>query len=175
MSTTTLTTAGPYGTSAPDPASGEQLRQIMRLFPTGVALLATGEGEDAVAMTLNALMSVSLAPPQVVVSVRRAARAHPVLEETRAFRLYLLAGEQSGDAALFASPDKPTGAVLTRYLDSAVAPDALAVLDCRVETLYPGGDHTLLLARVATARTLNEERAPLTFHHGTMAAGGHRG
>ncbi|MGI5469310.1 flavin reductase family protein [Streptomyces sp. CA-132043] len=175
MTTTTLPASGHHGTSAADPATGEQLRQVMRLFPTGVALLATGEGEDAVAMTINALMSVSLAPPQVVVSVRRAARAHPVLENTGAFTLHLLAGDQAGSASLFASPDKPAGPALAPYVAREVTPGALAVLDCRVEAVYPGGDHSLLLARVESARTVAGERPPLTFHHGAMTTGGRRG
>ncbi|MFE0106555.1 flavin reductase family protein [Streptomyces sp. NPDC059009] len=153
------------------------LRSVMRRFPTGVALLSTGRGDEAVAMTINALMSVSLEPPRILVSVLDHARARPVLERTEEFTVNLLAGEQAELARLFASRTKPTGAGLTDHLqamnrngtDCTVLPGALATLSCSVEATYPVGDHSLFLGRVERVVAPADSSAPLLFHQGELA------
>jgi flavin reductase (DIM6/NTAB) family NADH-FMN oxidoreductase RutF len=155
-------------------ADGEDLRSVMRSFPTGVALLRTGEGARSVAMTISTLISVSLAPPQVLVSMLHTARAHPVLEDTGTFTAHLLAGHQAEVAKLFASVDKPAGDELSSFLDTRVAPGVLASLDCAVAARYPGGDHSLFLGRVNGIRKGDAGGEPLIFHNGTLRGIGER-
>ncbi|WP_367221926.1 flavin reductase family protein [Streptomyces sp. 16-176A] len=144
------------------------LRSAMRLFPTGVALLCTGSGERAVGMTINALMSVSLAPPRILVSVLHTARAHPVLCDSRSFAVHLLSDRQAATAGLFASRDKPCGPELEALLEREVLPVALATLRCSVEQVFQGGDHSLFLSRVESVKHGEESGEPLLFHRGTL-------
>ena len=46
-------------------------RQIMGRFATGVTVVTTRGGEELMGMTANAVMSLSLDPPLVVVAVDR--------------------------------------------------------------------------------------------------------
>ena len=50
-----------------DPSLG--IRRIMEMFVTGVTIISVRVGELVHGMTANAFMSVSLAPPLVLVSV----------------------------------------------------------------------------------------------------------
>jgi flavin reductase len=162
--------------STPGPATvGDGLRSAMRLFPTGVALLSTGQDSEAVAMTVNSLMSVSLSPPQVLVGVAHTARAHPVLASTRSFTLHLLSARQSETATLFASSRKPSGPALAAHLRSNVVPGTLASLSCAVVDTYPGGDHSLFLGGVEAVAPGDIEEQPLVFHHGALTGSGAHG
>ncbi|MBL1087620.1 flavin reductase family protein [Streptomyces actinomycinicus] len=155
----------------PDPAArAVDLRSAMRLFPTGVALLCAGNGERAVGMTINALMSVSLTPPRILVSVLDTARAHPVLCDSGSYTVHLLSDRQAATAGLFASRDKPRGAELETLVEREVRPAALATLRCSVEQVFRGGDHSLFLSRVESVGHGAESGEPLLFHRGTLGS-----
>jgi 3-hydroxy-9,10-secoandrosta-1,3,5(10)-triene-9,17-dione monooxygenase reductase component len=47
--------------------------------------------------------------------------------------------------------------------------DALATLDCRVDRVYPGGDHEIVIGRVVEIQLHDSTGAPLVFHRGTYA------
>ncbi|MCS0602957.1 flavin reductase family protein [Streptomyces sp. LP11] len=160
---------GSFPAAPPEP----DLRSVMRLFPTGVAVLTTGEGADTVATTVNSLTSVTLSPPTLLVSLLKASRAHLLASTTGGFRLHLLAGEQEPLARLFASQAKPTGDALASHFDPAdpagpVLTGSLATLTCTVSAVYPEGDHCLFLGRVTATRESAGSRAALLFHHGRM-------
>ncbi|KQW13381.1 flavin reductase family protein [Streptomyces sp. Root369] len=140
----------------------------MRLFPTGVALLCTGTGDKAVGMTINALMSVSLTPPRILVSVLNTARAHPVLSASRSFTVHLLSDRQTTTAGQFASREKPAGTALEDLVEQDVLPGALATLWCSVEEVFQGGDHSLFLSRVESIGHGEEDGEPLIFHRGAL-------
>ncbi|MYZ35138.1 MULTISPECIES: flavin reductase family protein [unclassified Streptomyces] len=163
-----------HSPASDSPPVGEALRSAMRLFPTGVALLTAGEGAQATAMTINALMSVSLTPPQVLVSVLHTARLHPVLEHTGTFAVHLLAGDQAATAELFSSSEKPSGPALRPFLTAHVLPRVLTSLSCVVQAVYPGGDHSLFLGHVEKVKTEAgaAERQPLIFHRGVLREAG---
>ncbi|GAA2509283.1 flavin reductase family protein [Streptomyces thermolineatus] len=167
MSTTAYSSTRRIDVQDPPP-DGVDLRSAMRLFPTGVALLCTGAGRRAVGMTVNALMSVSLAPPRILVSVLRTARAHPVLCESRSFSVHFLSDRQAAVAGLFASRDKPCGTALEALVERDVLPAALATLQCSVEQVFQGGDHSLFLSRVESIGHGEKDGEPLVFHRGIL-------
>ncbi|GLZ78587.1 monooxygenase [Actinorhabdospora filicis] len=148
----------------------------MRLFPTGVALLTTGSGENASAMTLNSLVSVSLSPPRVLIGVQRSSRTHAVLTREGSFSLNLLAAHQGPLARLFSSRDKPGGADLELYVERHhlhgrpcdVLPGGLAALGCDVEAVFDADDHDLLLGRVRVRVPGASGADPLVFHRGHL-------
>ncbi|MFF0434046.1 flavin reductase family protein [Streptomyces sp. NPDC004327] len=169
MSTTAY--SNPHRVELRDPVpEAADLRSAMRLFPTGVALLCTGTGETAVAMTINALMSVSLTPPRILVSVAHTARALPVLSASRTFSVHLLGARQEATAARFASREKPAGTALEGVVERDVLPGALATLRCSVEQVFQGGDHSLFLSRVDSIGHGAEDDEPLIFHRGTLGS-----
>ncbi|MCX5206710.1 flavin reductase family protein [Streptomyces sp. NBC_00237] len=181
--TSTTTPVTPIAPPTQDP--GQALRATMRHFPTGVALLSAGRGEQAIATTINGLMSVSLAPPQILVSIGTTSRVHAVLEADRCYTVNLFSSEQAELARLFATPAKPTGRALARHLRPTptsgrdglgpdgsydVLPGALATITCGLAATYPGGDHTLFLGDVVHAAVHTSAPSPLLFHQGQLVS-----
>lgn len=174
---TTLGTAMPVPQPAPAPASTpDELRSVMRLFPTGVTVLSSGRGAQAAAMTANSFVSISLDPPHVLVSVMKSSRTYPVIDATGEFQVHLLSARQAPLARLFASRDKPFGYALDEHFATGdetphpFLPGALASLGCRIEQRYPGGDHTLFLGRVEHVRPGEDPGGALLFHRGELTS-----
>ncbi len=155
-------------------ASASALREAMAHFPTGVAVVTTGSGEEAEGMTANAVISVSLDPPLFLVSVHKEARLNQRVKEEGYYAVNLLAADQEGLSRLFASPERSSGLQAVHSLNggygetgSPLAAGALAAIECELEATYPGGDHDLFLGRVVAIHMGDTRKAPLVFHEGS--------
>jgi len=84
-------------------AIDEQLqRQIMGRFATGVTVVTTGRAPDWSGLTANAVASLSLDPPLVLVAVEKNAHSYRYLTESRCFAINLLTVEQEAISRRFA-------------------------------------------------------------------------
>lgn len=154
-------------------ATPESLRSAMRHFPTGVTVLTAGREERAEGMTANAVISVSLEPLLFLVSVHRDARINARIREEKCYAINILADDQEGLSRLFASPERSSGPHAVHSLGGGygstgapLAAGALAVIECVVEDVYPGGDHDLFLGRVTSVRLGETKKGPLVYHEG---------
>jgi flavin reductase (DIM6/NTAB) family NADH-FMN oxidoreductase RutF len=113
------------------------------------------EGER-LGVTVGSVVSLSLEPPLVGVSVSRQAAMHELLRRAGGFALSLLAGDQEGVAQHFARGVPPLAhwhGIATRA-DAAGAPlieDALGWLECETTDEHEAGDHTLFVGEVLAA------------------------
>jgi flavin reductase (DIM6/NTAB) family NADH-FMN oxidoreductase RutF len=154
----------------PDP---DALRTAMRLFPTGVTVVTSGREQRAEGMTANAVLSVSLDPLLFLVSVHEDARLNPRIREVGYFAASILADDQEGLSRLFASAERSSGLQAVHSLGGGygttgapLASGCLAVIECELEAVYPGGDHDLFLGRVVDVRLGDTRKGPLVFHEG---------
>lgn len=154
-------------------ASAEALKKAMRLFPTGVTVVTSGREERAEGMTANAVVSVSLDPLLFLVSVHKEARLNPRIREEGYFAANILAADQEGLSRLFASPERSSGLSAIHSLGGGygssgapLAAGALAVIECELEAVYPGGDHDLFVGRVVAVRIGDTRKDPLIYHEG---------
>ena len=83
-------------------ATGEDLRSVMRLFPAGVCVVGADADGDRIAVTVGSLVSLSLRPPLVGVSIGRDLALHELLRTAGAFGVSILRGDQERVAAHFA-------------------------------------------------------------------------
>jgi flavin reductase (DIM6/NTAB) family NADH-FMN oxidoreductase RutF len=148
-------------------------RRAMGMFPTGVAVLTAGTGDETVAMTANAVVSVSLDPMLVLISIGTGSRLRAAIEAFGGFAVNVLAADQWPLSELFARHDRPTGTAAQEVLGSlvgdtgvALVRDTVTSLECRTYQQYPGGDHLLLLGRVECLHLSTVDRTPLLFHQG---------
>ena len=124
-------------------------------FPAGVAVLTVDVEGERIGLTVGSVVSLSLDPPLVGVSVSRQAAMHELLRRAGAFALSLLAGDQEAIAQHFARGVPPFAhwhGVRTRE-GAAGAPlleGALGWLDCRVVEEHEAGDHTLYVGEVVS-------------------------
>jgi flavin reductase (DIM6/NTAB) family NADH-FMN oxidoreductase RutF len=149
----------------------KKFRDVMGHFPTGVTIVTTrGEEGAPLGLTVSAFTSVSLDPVLLLVCIHRAATPHDLLLRRGSFTVNVLSAEHAGMALRFASVE--TGERF-RGLDVEESPlgnplvsDCLAWLDCRVTEVYPGGDHSIVLAEVVDCEA--RDGSPLLFHRGAL-------
>jgi flavin reductase (DIM6/NTAB) family NADH-FMN oxidoreductase RutF len=155
------------------------LRTVLGMFATGVTVVTTG-GELPHGMTANAFTSVSLDPALVLVCVRRSAVMHQALQEEGTFVVSILSGDQEATAHYFARSSRPRDerefvdvAHLRGPLTGApILTGCLAWLECKVTTVYDGGDHDIFIGSVLGIGHRPDCDA-LVFHGGrfSVAAG----
>ncbi|MFI9270979.1 flavin reductase family protein [Kitasatospora sp. NPDC052896] len=164
--------AGPGHQLGPAPGPTE-FRRAMGLLPTGVAVVTVGSGEQAEAVTVGSLTSISLDPMLVLVSLGSTGRLVAAIERAGGFAVNVLTVDQTELAGDFAARDRPRGRAAEDRLGGVVGagghlllPDAVLSLECRTEHRYPGGDHVLFLGRVDTLHVPEPARRPLVHHRG---------
>lgn len=128
----------------------------MRRFPAGVAVLTVDVEGERLGLTVGSVVSLSLEPPLVGVSVSRQAAMHELLRRAGAFALSLLAGDQEAVAQHFARGVPPfahwRGVQTREGAEGAPLLDgALGWLECRVVREHETGDHTLFVGEVIAA------------------------
>jgi flavin reductase len=141
-------------------AVDDQLRELMRRVPSGVAVVTVTLEDAEVGLTVSSLASLSLEPPLVGISISRSAALHELLRDAEAFGVSLLAAGQEHLAQHFARGVPPialwTG-IERRAGESGVPllDGALGWLECRLAAEHETGDHTLFVGEVTAV-----ERGP---------------
>jgi flavin reductase len=155
-----------------------RFRSCMRLLPTGVSLLTAGTGDDVIGMTVNSVVSVSVAPPTLLVSVHRQARLLAVAPVGAAFAVGFLDGEGIPLSRQFAAANRPVGTAAVVAMAGRpgttgvpVPGHALGVVECVVREVIPVGDHVLLIGAVVDAEARGHGRVPQIFYEGELLAG----
>ncbi len=125
-------------------------------------------GEVVHGLTVSAFASVSPDPPLVAIFVDHQHRAHALLEEPGAvFAVNVLAEEQRELSELFAwRPDDERfglGTWTSAATGAPVLADALAWLDCEIESRLAAGRHSLYVGRVVASATPRAGDSPLLY------------
>ncbi len=153
---------------------GQELRALMRLYPSGVCVVTADADGDRIGVTIGSLVSLSLDPPLVGVSVGKNVALHELLRAAGLFGVSLLRGDQAAVAAQFARGTPPVAlwsGIETRTGESGtlLLVDALAWLECRVWAEYDTGDHTLFVGEVVALEEGEPAPALVYREHGYHA------
>jgi flavin reductase (DIM6/NTAB) family NADH-FMN oxidoreductase RutF len=145
-------------------------RQLLGCFPTGVAVITTRGSEGSPAgLTCNSFSSVSLEPPLVLFSLRKASRLVETFRTADGFAINILTRKQDGLSARFASSkveDKFEGvAWQPGTLGLPVLQECLASFECSTFACHEAGDHLVFIGEVRHMRAGAEEQA-LVFYQG---------
>ncbi len=149
--------------------SPDSLREVSGLFPTGIAVVtARTSGGDLCGVTINSFSSVSLDPPLVLFSLARGLHTLDALLSARAFAIHFLRDDQRHLSARFAKALSNKWEDL-RYRDGVtgcpVLEPALALMECTLYAQYDGGDHIIIVGRVAHIERETGQN-PLVFFRG---------
>jgi flavin reductase len=133
-------------------ATGDDLRKVMRAFPSGVCVVTIEFEGTRVGLTVGSLTSVSLDPPLVAFALGRQAQLHELLRGAGGFGVSFLADDQEALAQHFARSVPPiamwVGIPLREDVEGPpLIADALGWLRCSVESEQPAGDHTIFVGR----------------------------
>jgi flavin reductase (DIM6/NTAB) family NADH-FMN oxidoreductase RutF len=150
-----------------DPPLAEEFRAAMGRWATGVSVVTSHDATGDAGLTVNALLSVSLRPPSLLVSLTHDADTLPVIERSRTFAASFLAADQRALSERFAQT-LPAGSKFAG-LDLHRSPDGLPLLDgtlgavaCRVVSLTTAHDHVLILGDVTYVER-GRDTLPLLF------------
>ena len=149
----------------------KRFRYVMGHIPAGVTIV-TLRREDGtpLGLTVSAIVSVSLEPIRLLVCIHKEAASHDPILRGGSFAVNVLSSRQADLAMRFASEPPEDRFIALDLQDSPLGnpllPGSLAWLDCRVTDVYPGGDHSVILAGVAGCEA--REGDPLLFHRGVL-------
>jgi 3-hydroxy-9,10-secoandrosta-1,3,5(10)-triene-9,17-dione monooxygenase reductase component len=143
-------------------------------FATGVTVVTSCNRAGApVGTTANAVTSLSLDPPLLLVCLERTSLTLQALREHGAFAVNVLGEDHRDVSAAFARRGcDGAWAGVRHYRCATQCPglsDALGTIDCAVERLYSGGDHEIVIGRVVEIAVHGSADAPLVFHRGAYA------
>jgi flavin reductase len=150
--------------------TGEELREVMRRFPAPVAVVTTELEGERFGLTVGSLVSLSLEPPLVGISIGKDSSSHEPLRRAGAWTASLLAGDQIHVAQHFARSGIPpialwNGADVHDGKRGPLIDDALAWLECRTVSEHDAGDHTVFVAEVESSE-LGRSGAGLVYREG---------
>jgi len=138
---------------------GEDLRALMRFVPHNVAVLAVDHDGDRMGVTISSLVSLSLEPPLVAVSIGKQASLYELLRQAGVFAVSLLGGDQEDIALRFAAGRPPivhwAGVDIREGQFAPLIDGALGWVEARTRAEHDAGDHTLFIADVVSV-----ERGP---------------
>jgi flavin reductase (DIM6/NTAB) family NADH-FMN oxidoreductase RutF len=146
------------------------LRRCLGLYPTGVTVVTTSSALGPVGMAVNSFAAVSLEPPLVLWSIRKASRSEQAFLAAKHFAINILAAEQVQVSRMFGSGHEDRFNANPWHMGEAGAPllqGALAHLECRRWAVYEGGDHHVVLGEVL--RHGSVEGPALVFAQGQYA------
>ncbi len=150
-------------------------RHAMGHFVTGVTVVTSvGADGQPVGTTANAVSSLSLDPPLILVCFDHASLTLQAVRSHGAFAVNMLADGQRqlsvnfarrGPAAAWEGVSHEPGATGSPRLHGAVA-----VVECSVEHELPGGDHEIIVGRARHVGTGEQGVSPLVYWRGTYAS-----
>ena len=152
-----------------------KFRDAMGHFATGVTVVTSVGADGApVGTTANAVTSLSLEPPLILVCFDLGSLTLQAIRGHGAFVVNVLAAAQRHLSANFARRGLAAAWDEARHrhgpTGSPRLEDVLAVLECTVEHRLPGGDHEIVVGRVRHAETSATPADPLVFFRGGYAS-----
>jgi flavin reductase (DIM6/NTAB) family NADH-FMN oxidoreductase RutF len=138
-------------------------REFMRHWPTGVAVVTTAGPNGPVGCTVNALISLSVKPPLLVVSLGEDSRTLAAIRRTDLFGASILAAAQEELSERFANcarEERFTGLELRVEHGVPLLAGAAAQTVCAVRQLEQIADHVLVVG-APVWQSVDADRAPL--------------
>jgi 3-hydroxy-9,10-secoandrosta-1,3,5(10)-triene-9,17-dione monooxygenase reductase component len=166
--------------------AGEQFRQVLGHFCTGVAVITTADAAGPAGFTCQSFAALSLDPPLVLFCPAVASATWPRIEKAGHFCANVLADEQRELARVFAGQGAgraggaagAAGAAGAGKFDGVgwspapsgapVLDDAVAWVTAEVADVHEAGDHYLVTGRV-TGLEACRPGPPLLFYKGRYA------
>lgn len=146
-------------------------RAALGNFGTGVAVVTAQVDGELLGMTINSFASVSLEPALVLWSIGDRASNYEAFCEAENFAIHILQADQRALSDRFAQSTGDKYADLDWHADDKgvpYLPGCLTRFLCRHFTVYPGGDHRIIVGEVEGFE--GREGKPLMFVQGQYLA-----
>jgi flavin reductase (DIM6/NTAB) family NADH-FMN oxidoreductase RutF len=145
--------------------STTDFRRILGHFCTGVVIVTAVDRGEPVGLTCQSFSSLSLDPPLVMFSPAHTSTTWPRIRAVGTFAVNIVADDQEHLCRAFAvSGGNKFSDVSWRpgITGAPLLDGALAHIECRLDSVLPGGDHDIVLG-APVALDEDSTRAPLLF------------
>lgn len=154
--------------------SPRRFRDVLGHFATGVVVITGYTPSGApVGFACQSFAALSLAPPLVLFCPVKGSRSWAAIEDSGVFCVNVLTAAQQAVCARFGNRD-----VVDKFADTSwrrsggglpVLDGALATIECSARSLADGGDHWIVVGRVAALSARPGSERPLLFYRGDYA------
>jgi flavin reductase (DIM6/NTAB) family NADH-FMN oxidoreductase RutF len=155
-------------------AAKHDMRTVMGHFATGVCVVSTRRGDGSpVGTTVNAVTSVSLEPPLLLVCLAHDSETLAAVRASQRFAVSILAEDQREHSTRFAAKGERARAQEVELVEHdpglPCLPQALATLACSVSAIHRGGDHMIVIGEALSMSSAQDDVAPLLFFRGSYS------
>ncbi|MFI5780082.1 3-hydroxy-9,10-secoandrosta-1,3,5(10)-triene-9,17-dione monooxygenase reductase subunit [Nocardia sp. NPDC051570] len=151
-----------------------RFRDALGQFATGITVITTLDDEGApIGFACQSFAALSLEPPLVVFCPTKTSRTWAAIEQAGRFCVNVLAEEQRETCARFGSREPDKFAEIPWHPSNLGLPlldGALATIQCTVDSVVDGGDHYIVIGRVAALSESTDSGRPLLFYRGQYTA-----
>ncbi|WP_182575785.1 flavin reductase [Aminobacter ciceronei] len=158
----------------------KSLRRCLSQYSTGVSVVTACVDGVRIGITMNSFASVSLDPPLILWSIRKQSTNFQAFKSAQYFAINVMSSEQIDVSQHFSKSgeDKFSSVKVTDgKFGSPVIEGSLAVIECSTDTMFPGGDHMIVVGRVEHFETspgealiFSQGRYVVAQDHPAMAA-----
>jgi flavin reductase (DIM6/NTAB) family NADH-FMN oxidoreductase RutF len=151
------------------PPDARRFRDTVGLFATGVAVVVARADQEVLAMTVNAISSVSLEPMLVMFCPGKKSKLARHIANLAGFSINILRHDQQALSTYFAGGWKEPEPPPFRLVPSRCAPrleGSLASIECAPHQVIEAGDHWIVLGHVLDLHTGIHPHRPLLFLSG---------
>ncbi|HLX34505.1 MAG TPA: flavin reductase family protein [Candidatus Limnocylindrales bacterium] len=145
--------------------ASDTFRLVMGRFATGITVVTTFDGDQPAGITVNALSSVSLDPPLVMIALDRSRFITPMVRAHGRYAVNVLGEGQQGLSDCFAhapvSPGREDFCGAAWHPGPSALPlidGSIATLECTVVQTFSAGDHDLFIGRVESLDAPGDDR-----------------
>ena len=148
----------------------DDFKKAMGHWASGVTIVTYSENGIYGGLTASSFTSLSVDPFLVLFSVLKKAASHDKILQIKEFAINILSAEQETLSNNFAKPDSDRDTLVheigfTHQVTKApLLNNSLCHLDCTLENVYDGGDHSIIVGRVHYAYT-DESKRPLLYFY----------
>jgi len=148
----------------------DDFKKAMGHWASGVTIVTYSENGIYGGLTASSFTSLSVDPFLVLFSVLKKSASHDKILQIKEFAINILSAEQEIASNNFAKPDSDRDTLVheigfTHQVTKApLLNNSLCHLDCTLENVYDGGDHSIFVGRVHYAYT-DETKRPLLYFY----------
>ena len=132
----------------------QNLKDAWAAFPTGVSIITSNDFDGGChGMTANSIMSLSIDPPLVLISVAKSRESNILIKKHGKFGLNILNSYQREIANFYSAPSEKKLITkinwdIVKYNEVYLISNSLVKMACNVVKEYDLNDHTLFIGSV---------------------------
>jgi flavin reductase (DIM6/NTAB) family NADH-FMN oxidoreductase RutF len=147
----------------------EDFKGALGSWAAGVTVVTTRHEGLVYGLTVSSFSSLSVSPLLILVCLADTNRLPSMIEASGRFAVSILAEGQEDISAFFAVSGREPVAEYDQFTTiewhtgSPIIDGSIAHLDCELERMEPGGDHSIAIGRVVGAAS-DPTRKPLIYY-----------